>query len=316
MQYYLRINIKIIMNKSKNNLGIIYIIISAFCFAVMNLFIRLSGDVPSMQKCFFRNFFALIIAIIGLARAKTPFKIGKGNTKYLIARSLSGGLGMMCNFYAVDHLPISDASILNKLAPFFAIIFSIWIVGEVANRYEWLAVICVFIGALFVVKPSFSMEAVPAFAGVLGGLGAGIAYAFVRKLGSRGENSMIVVAFFSAFTTLMLTPNLIINFTPMTGEQWMFLVFTGIAAAGGQIFITKAYLVAPAKEISVYDYSIVIFAAILGFIFLDQIPDWLSVIGYVIIIGTAVIKWRFGMKNKDVLNEAKTTNLSEIEKAE
>ncbi len=287
------------MNTSDYKKGVMYIIVSAFCFALMNLFIRLAGDVPTMQKCFFRNFFALLISVITLIKTGTPFKIGKGNTKYLVIRSLSGGLGMLCNFYAVDHMAISDASMLNKLSPFFAVIFSVFVLGEKANRYEWAAVICAFIGTLFVVKPSFNFEAassVAGLAGVAGGLGAGLAYSFVRKLGMRGENSMIVVAFFSGFTTLMLTPNLIFNYTPMTGKQWIFLVLTGLAAAGGQIGITSAYAKAPAKEISVYDFSIVIFAAILGFVFLNQKPDILSVIGYVIIIGTAVIKWYYTVK--------------------
>ena len=287
------------MNTSDYKKGVMYIIASAFCFALMNLFIRLAGDVPTMQKCFFRNFFALLISVITLIKTGTPFKIGNGNTKYLVIRSLSGGLGMLCNFYAVDHMAISDASMLNKLSPFFAVIFSVFVLGEKANRYEWAAVICAFIGTLFVVKPSFNFEAassVAGLAGVAGGLGAGLAYSFVRKLGMRGENSMIVVAFFSGFTTLMLTPNLIFNYTPMTGKQWIFLVLTGLAAAGGQIGITSAYAKAPAKEISVYDFSIVIFAAILGFVFLNQKPDILSVIGYVIIIGTAVIKWYYTVK--------------------
>lgn len=279
--------------KNKSQLGIIFIICSAFCFALMNLFIRLTGDVPTLQKCFFRNFFALLISIGTLIRTKTTFKIGKGNFKYLFVRSLSGGLGMICNFYAIDHMAISDASILNKLSPFFAIIFSIFIIGEVANIYEWGAVLAAFIGAIFVVKPSFSPEVVPAALGVLGGLGAGLAYSCVRKLGLRGEKSMIIVAFFSGFTTLMLLPNLILNFTPMSIYQWLMLVLTGTAAAGGQIFITKAYSYAPAKEISVYDYSIVIFTAIFGFFFLGQLPDIYSIIGYIIIIGTSVIKWYF-----------------------
>lgn len=278
--------------------GIICIICSAFSFALMNLFIRLTGEVPTMQKCFFRNFFALLISIGTLIKTKTKFTIGKGNLKYLIARSLGGGIGMVCNFYAVDHLAISDASILNKLSPFFAIIFSTFIIGEVASFKEWLAVASAFIGALFVVKPSFSVEAIPAFAGVIGGLGAGFAYSCVRKLGIRGENSMIIVAFFSGFTTIALLPNLILNFTPMTTYQWVMLIFTGTSAALGQIFITKAYSYAPAKEISVYDYSIVLFAAIFGFIFLGQIPDYLSIIGYTIIIATAIIKWYFTCKKQ------------------
>lgn len=277
--------------QSNYTAGVLFIIMSAFCFALMNLFIRLAGDVPTLQKCFFRNFFALLVAIITLLRTRTPFHIGKGNVKYLLIRSISGGLGMICNFYAIDHMPISDASMLNKLSPFFAIIFSIFVLGEKANWFEWLSVFCAFGGAMFVVKPTLGFEVLPAVAGTLGGLGAGLAYAFVRKLGARGENSMIIVAFFSGFTTLLLTPNLLLHYQPMEWKQWMFLCLTGIAAAGGQIGITKAYSYAPAKEISVYDFLIVIFAAILGFIFLKQNPDIYSVIGYIIIIGTAVIKW-------------------------
>lgn len=283
--------------KSDTAYGIMFIIASAFCFALMNLFIRLTGDVPTLQKCFFRNFFALLIAVFSLLRTNTKFQIGKGNLKFLVARSLAGGIGMVGNFYAVDHMAISDASMLNKLSPFCAIIFSYFLLNEKANLFEWVSVIIAFIGALFVAKPTFGMEMIPAAAGIMGGLGAGLAYTNVRALGKRGENSMIIVAFFSGFTTLMLLLPLLLNYQHMTPRQWLFLILTGTAAAGGQIFITKAYAKAPAKEISVYDFSIVIFAAIFGFLFLGQLPDVWSIIGYIIIIGTAVVKWRYSMKH-------------------
>ncbi len=280
-------------------LGIIFIIASAFCFALMNLFIRLTGDVPTLQKCFFRNFFALIIAVSSLLRTHTPFRIGKGNLRWLLARSIAGGLGMICNFYAVDHMALSDASMLNKLSPFFAILFSIILLKEKPTVPEWLAVGAAFIGALIVARPRFDFSALPAAAGFLGGLGAGLAYANVRILGLRKENSMIIVAFFSGFTSLMMLPNLILRYHPMTARQWGMLILTGLAAAGGQIFITKAYAKAPAKEISVYDFSIVIFAAVFGVLFLDQTPEPVSVIGYVIIIGAAVIKWQYTMRHAE-----------------
>lgn len=283
-------------NRKNYTLGIICIIASAFCFSLMSLFIRLSGDVPVIQKCFFRNVVAMLIAIGAMVKSKQPFRIGEGNFKYLLIRAIGGTIGVICNYYAIDHMAISDASILNKLSPFFAIIFSVFVLKEIANRYEWLAVAVAFIGAMFVVKPTFSLEIIPALAGVISGCGAGLAYTYVRKLGMRGENSMIIVLFFSTFSTLCTLPFLIFNYAPMTFKQWIFLLLCGVSAAGGQIFITKAYSYAPAKEISVYDFSNVIFSAILGFIFLEQIPDWLSVLGYVIIISTAVVKWYYSIK--------------------
>jgi len=71
----------------------------------------------------------------------------------------------------------------------------------------------------------------------------------------------------------------------------MILLMAGLSAAGGQFTITAAYSYAPAREISVYDYSQIIFAAIIGFFVFGQVPDLLSWIGYAVIIGMAVVNY-------------------------
>lgn len=277
---------------SEKNQGILYILGAAFFFALMNLFVRMSGEVPTFQKCFFRNIVATFVAAVLLWKNHVKFQVEKGNLKYLLIRSSAGLLGIICNFYAVDHLNISDASMLNKLSPFFAIIFSTVILKEIAGLREWGILLVAFVGALFVIKPSMSLESVPALIGMLGGAAAGLAYTYVRKLGQRGVNGAVIVLFFSAFSSLLLLPNLILNYTPMTVSQWSYLLLAGGAAAGGQVCITAAYTKAAAKEISVFDYSQIIFAAVLGFVVLEQIPDIYSVIGYFIIIGAAIWKWK------------------------
>lgn len=273
--------------------GILYIIMAGFFFALMTFFVRLSGDLPTMEKAFFRNAVAAIIAFGTLVKSKEKFALKKENIPDLFMRSLCGTLGLICNFYAIDKLNIADANILNKLSPFFAILMSYFILKEKANKIEWLSVIVAFTGALFVVKPSFNMQFVYAMIGVCGGLGAGIAYTFVRKLGKKGERGPIIVLCFSVFSCVVTLPFLIFQFKPMSLLQFVFLMLAGMAAAGGQFSITKAYTKAPARDISVFDYTQVLFAALLGFLFLDQIPDMLSLIGYVIIIGSAVFKWAY-----------------------
>lgn len=283
--------------------GILYIICAGFFFACMTFFVRLAGNLPTMQKAFFRNAVAVMIAVIMLARSEGGFQIKRSSWPGLFMRSFFGTVGLICNFYAVDHLNIADANILNKLSPFFAILMSYFILKEKANKVEWLCVVAAFTGALFVVKPSFSMEFVNAMVGVLGGFGAGIAYTFVRKLGKQGERGPVIVMVFSAFSCICTLPFFIFQYEPMSAKQWIILILAGCSAAGGQIFITKAYTKAPAKEISVFDYTQVIFAALLGFVFLGQIPDWMSVVGYVIIIGSAVFKWNY-------MNRAANSGLS------
>jgi drug/metabolite transporter (DMT)-like permease len=285
------------MNNKKQ--GIILIIMAGFCFSLMTFFVRISGDLPTMQKAFFRNAVAAVVAVIMLLRSEEGLKIKKESYPYLFLRAACGSAGLICNFYAIDKMNISDANMLNKLSPFFAIIMSYFILKEKANKVEWAAVIVAFIGALFVVKPSFSMEFVYAVIGVLGGLGAGIAYTFVRKLGQMGERGPVIVMFFSLFSCVVTLPFMIASYHPMEWWQLGSLLLAGTAATGGQLCITAAYTKAPAKEISVFDYSQVLFAAIWGMLFLNQVPDVLSVIGYVIIIGTAVFKWRYNLTHEN-----------------
>ena len=276
---------------SERNQGILYIIIAGFFFANMTFFIRLAGDVPTMQKAFFRNIVAAVVSVIILLRTAEGLRIKKTSYGDLAFRCICGTSGLICNFFAIDHMNISDANILNKLSPFFAVIFSIFILKEKVSKVQWTTIIVAFIGALFIVKPSFNSDVIYGIAGVLGGLGAGIAYTFVRKLGGKGERGPVIVMCFSTFSCIVTLPSLIFNYLPMQWWQLGSLLLAGVAATGGQLSITKAYTKAPAKEISVFDYTQVIFAALLGFIFLKQIPDILSVIGYIIIIGVAIFQY-------------------------
>lgn len=276
--------------------GVFFIVLSAFFFALMGIFVRLSGDIPTFQKCFFRNAIAMLVAFIMLCKSHS-FKIKKGCLPALFARSIAGTVGIVCNFYAIDHLTVSDASILNKLSPFFAILFSALILREKAGWKNWLLIAVAFGGALFVIKPSFSLSTTaPALIGVLGGLGAGLAYTFVHYLGGKGERTAMIVFFFSAFSCLSVLPMTIISFQPMNFLQVLFLLLAGLCASAAQFSITTAYASAPAREISVFDYSQVLFSAILGIVVLWEFPDYLSIIGYVIIIGAGIVKYILSLK--------------------
>lgn len=267
----------------------------------MNACVRLSGALPSVQKSFFRNLVAAVFAAAMLAKAfakdKAPIKIQKGCGTAMLLRAVFGTAGILCNFYAVDKLDLADASMLNKLSPFFAVVFSAFILKEKTSPVQVAAVITAFAGSLCIIRPTFSnMALVPSLIGFSGGMAAGAAYTLVRYMKQRGENSALIVFCFSAFSCLSTLPFMIAGFVPMSAKQLGILLLAGLFAAGGQFTITGAYSFAPAKEVSVYDYSQVIFSAVTGYFLFGQIPAALSWLGYGIIISVAV--WTFFYNNR------------------
>ena len=134
--------------------GILCIIAAAAGFSLMTFFVRISGDIPTMQKVFFRNAVALVIAVTTLIVKKEKLYIAKGNRFDILMRCLFGTSGLIANFYAIDRLDLSDANMLNKLSPFFAIIMSIPILKEKPSKTDIGATVIAFIGALLIVRPS------------------------------------------------------------------------------------------------------------------------------------------------------------------
>lgn len=275
---------------SRKNRAIIFMIISAFFFTLMNIFVRLSGDIPVIQKSFFRNLVSLVVAVgILIQNRCNPFP-NRESMGALLIRSIAGTIGILGNYYAVDHLILADATILSQLSPFFVIIFSIFVLNERVRPFQVFAIVVAFIGALFVIKPGigFSSQLVAALAGTIGGLGGGLAYTMLRLCNQRGAKGPQIVFFFSGFSCLVFIPYLLLNYNPMRASQILCLILAGVCAAVGQFTITAAYSNAPGKEVSIFDYSQLIFAAMFGFVLFGNIPDILSVIGYIIIFGSSI----------------------------
>ncbi len=269
--------------------GILCILSAAFFFALMGVFVRLSGDIPSIQKSFFRNLVAMLFAFSMMLRKRTPFKVKKGARGILLLRAVAGTIGILCSFYAVDRIPLADSSALGKMSPFFTLVFSAIILKEAITPTQIGALVTAFAGCMFILRPDFAnADLLPSAAALFGGVTAGLAYTLVRKLGKMDVPSAQIVFYFSLFSTLCVTPYLLFSYSPMQLWQVGLLLLAGLSASVAQFSVTAAYKFAPANQISVYDYSQIIFSALLGFVLFDQTPDLLSVVGYLIIGGVAV----------------------------
>ncbi len=278
-------------NRSDQVKGITFLVIAAFGFALMSLFVKLVtvyGDpIPSTQMVLFRNGVSVIISLILVLRSK-QFISSKENIKWLLLRSTFGTIGMVLFFYSISNLHLGDANMLNKLSTFFLILFSGVFLKEKVKPYQIYGVIIAFTGTLFIVKPTFSVEMIPYITSITAAIFAGAAYTVLRYLGNR-EKYYTVVLFFSSFSVIVLLPYvLLFDNAPMNQTQILLLVLAGIGATLGQFGTTLAYKFAPSNQISIFNYTNVIFAALFGFMFFSEVPDIYSVIGYAIIFLAAL----------------------------
>lgn len=282
------------MNSARcRRMGALGLIAASFCFAGMAAMVRLAGDLPTFEKAFFRNLIALAVSgIIILGDKSASFNMSRKGRNFVLLRSVAGTIGVLCNFYAISRLNLADASILNKMSPFYAVLFSFLILKERISWRQISVMLIAFIGSLLVVKPTPSnMSLLPSVIAALGGFVTGAAYTALRGATLNGVSKNVIIFSFSAFSCVVLLPFLILGFVKPSPMQLTFMLLSGCCSAGGQFFITAGYCYAPARDISVYDFTQVLFAALFGAALFGQSPDILSVCGYLIIIGLGVFNF-------------------------
>lgn len=272
--------------------GVALMLFSGLGFALVNLFIRLTGSIPSMQKVFFRNLLVFLVALVTLIHQQRkanaePLFLDKRDLRMLIIRSILGTIGLIANFYAVDHLPLANASVLNKLSPFFTVIFAAIFLKERVSKAQVAGIALAFMGVIALTQPvgmSFTWDLMfPVLIAILGGISAGAAYTVLRYLAIRRMNGTFIIGFFAAFSCIVTAPQLILDYHPMTGMQWFYTLMVGVSALAGQYGITYAYHFAAPNRLSIFDYSSVLFSTLLGIFVLNQFPTTSTYIGITII---------------------------------
>lgn len=262
--------------------GVLFILLSAFGFALMSVFVKLSGELPATQKVLFRNGVSMMVSAGMIMKYKESFFFQAKEHKVLLFRSAFGTIGMVLFFYSIDRINIADANMINKLSSFFLIGFSAIFLKEQIKKFQVVSLLIAFVGTLFIIKPVFDIEMIPYLAALTASMFAGAAYTILRFLGGKVVYYKIVF-YFSTFSIIVLSPYVALHYVSMTVNQVILLVLAGVFATVGQFGVTLAYRYAPASRISIFNYSNVLFATVFSYlIFNDEVDIW-SYVGYAVV---------------------------------
>lgn len=273
--------------------GALLMCASALLFSAMQIAINLAGrSVPLMEQIFFRNIISLIISFIIIRKSGGLLFGEKKHQPLLFTRSAFGFIGLLFMFYASANANQGDVSTLFKLSPFMITLWAAIFLKEKIQKVQIPALLIAFAGAALVANPAFNSNLFPLFMALLCALFSSVSYTLLAYFKNKVDG-MTIIMHFSTFCVVVCLPFMLHDFSLPTGREFFLLMLIGIFGGFGQIALTYSYRMAPAAEISIYNYSGIVFSIILGYIFLGEVLDLSSFIGCGLVIAAAVITYMF-----------------------
>ncbi len=264
---------------------------SALLFAVMGALVKqLSGHVSNELIVFFRNLFGLAALMPWLWRRG----LGALRTRHLrlhLVRSAVGLTAMYCYFYALGHMHLAEAVLLNYAAPLYIpFLAALWL-GEPVPRVVRLAVVVGFAGIALILKPGAGLFEPVALVGLVAGMCTAGAFVTLRRL-SASEPAARTVFYFAVFATLVSAVPLTWAWRMPSPTAWATLMLAGACATAAQLLMTRSYAYAPAARVGPFSYAIVVFAAALGWAEWGEVPDRYALGGGVLVVVAGVLALR------------------------
>ena len=272
-------------------------LISALGFALMSALVKEAGllGIPLLQIIFVRAVISIALSLADIHRAGVhPL----GHRRVLLfGRGLSGFLALTGLFYALLHLSMAQATILQYLHPVFTALLAFVFLAERPTAATLASITLSLLGLICVVMPYWESGASapaslwPVMAGLGGALGSGIAYTLVRKLVATEHPSVIVLYF-----PLVCVPGTLFlggaDFVWPTATGWWVLLGVGCFTQVGQLALTKAMQRDAASRVTSLSYLQIIFAAVLGWWVFGEIPTQATVLGGgLILLGAVFSAW-------------------------
>lgn len=281
-------------------LGLRYMVAAAFFFSVMSLLVKVAGQrLPTQEVVLARSSVGALLSYVALrARGVSPWGNRKG---LLLVRALLGYGGLSCFFYALVHLPLADATVIQYTNPVFTALLAAAFIAERIRRRDVALVLVSLAGVVLMTRPGFlfggleeRLDPVAASIALLGALLSAGAYVTVRRLGAT-EDPLVIVFYFALLSTLGSTPLTALDPVLPTAWEWLALAGIGVVTQVAQVFMTRGLALEPAGRAMAVGYMQIVFAAVWGMLFFAEFPDAWGLAGALLIVaGTFGIARRAG----------------------
>ncbi len=260
---------------------------STVFFGCMAACIRLASEqLHPFEIAFFRNFFGFIF-VLPLFLRHGPGILRTTKLPFYLLRCCIGIVSMLAGFWAIVHLPLTQAIALSYSTPLFVTLGAVLVLGEIVRARRWTAVLVGFIGVMVIVRPGSSDFTAASLVALLAAV-ASASVAISIKFLSRTEHPDAIVLYTTMlWVPLSLVPALMVWETPV-GITWLWIVLAGALGTTAHMFWTRALKLADASLLTPISFLQILVVAVLGYLLFDEGLDQWTALGAGIIFASNV----------------------------
>ncbi|MFG6109820.1 DMT family transporter [Stenotrophomonas nematodicola] len=277
---------------------------STMAFGLMAVAIRYATrSVPTQEVAFFRNAFGLLALLPMLLRPGRASLRTQQLPRYLL-RSAIGLASMLCAFWAIGHLPMSQAISLSYSTPLFVTIAAVLWLGETVRARRWAAVVVGFIGVLIIVRPGSDSFTPGILVAVLAAVLSSLVAIQIKQLTRVDSADAVVLYTYVFWVPLSLVPALFVWVWP-AGMAWLWLAATGLFGTVGQLLWTRALRLGDVSALTPISFMQLPLVAALGWLLFGERLDRWTVIGAgIILAANAYIAHREAVLSRRAASQA------------
>ncbi|EFA82203.1 hypothetical protein PPL_04626 [Heterostelium album PN500] len=288
----------------KAKLGLIFMVASSFFFSIMALLVNIISKkgIQSLEIAFIRSAFGLIGCLLVLGSLRVNPLGDKPKRLFLTIRGLSGTVSLAAYFFTITVLPLSEAVCISFTSPVITAALAAVVLKEKWGKFDAICAVLSLVGVGIISKPAFIFGSmahdpnVPSeghrllyiLIGIGGSFFSALSFVAVRKIGP-GTNPFVLVAYFSAVASAVTLPASILfqKFVWPSGHEWLLLSTLGVIALIAQSLVNRGIQLEKAAKAASMNYTQIIFTFLWELIFLNEKPDWLTIIGALLILSCA-----------------------------
>jgi drug/metabolite transporter (DMT)-like permease len=273
--------------------GIYYVLISTFCFSLVNYQVKYLPDIPAHEIVFFRSLVTFIISAFIIIRLRILFF---GNqVKWLTLRGFAGAASLLLFFTTIKEMPLATATTIQYLSPIFTVMLATQMNNERIKPIQWFLFVLSFSGIVLIKGFDARVSYLMLTLGVASAFLSGIAYNAIVKCRTT-EHPLTLVMYFPLVALPVTGFWCFFEWKTPQGVEWLILLNMGVLTQIAQVCLTRALHLERASIIIPFKYLGIIYALLFGYFSYNETFEWQSLLGITIVVAGILINTLVGNK--------------------